>query len=69
MAFGNDMVVFFAMSEISEIGDYVSQGYGEPSPDRQNDMKLHPDGSFEVDEAATQVTIFARRALDTGDGF
>ena len=68
MAYGTDMVVFFAMSETSDFGDYNSAGYGEPNVDTQNDIKLHPDGSIEVDEAATQVTLFARRALDTGDG-
>ena len=67
MARGTDMAVFFADEQASSFGDYVSVGKGMPSKDRSVDLKAHPDGAVELDEAAGTVTIFARRALDTSD--
>ena len=45
----------------------MSQGRTEPRPDRTDDLKAHPDGSVELDEAAGTVTLFARREMDTVD--
>ena len=65
---GDDMVVFFANKANSSFGDYTSKGFKAPAEDTiKKDVKDHPDHSVDWDESAGTVTIFARRALDTGD--
>ena len=62
------MVVFFANKADSSFGDYKSKGFAAPAEDTTTkDVKAHPDHSVDWDESAGTVTIFARRALDTGD--
>ena len=68
MTAGDDMVVFFANKANSSYGDYKSTGFGAPTEDTTSkDVKAHPDHSVDWDESAGTVTIFARRALNTGD--
>ena len=61
----DDMVIFFADGADSYYEDYLSTGFGVPIKDNVQDIGAHPNGSVEVDGSV--VTVFARRALDTGD--
>ena len=45
----------------------MSAGRTEPRLDLNDDLKPHPGGSIELDEASGTVTLFARRALDTDE--
>ena len=66
MGRGGDMLVFFTDGEMSEFADYHSVGYAPPEQDSEQDLLAHPDRSIEFDGDG-RITLFARRALDTGD--
>ena len=68
MTFGGDMAVFFSNKRLGDeyaYGDYNSDGFGEPIPDRSNDLKDHPEGVQEI--AGGRRRMWVRRDLDTGD--
>ena len=67
MTKGDDMAVFFANGAVSSFEEYTSDGYSKPTKDAQQDLKAHPEQSVILDDTAGTVTMFARRALDTGD--
>ena len=60
------MLVFFTDGEMSEFADYHSVGYAPPEQDSEQNLLAHPDSSIEFDGEG-RITLFARRALDTGD--
>ena len=60
----DDIVVFHADGEQSYVKDYLSIGYASPVEDVLQD---YTDTSVDFDSADELVTVFVRRALDTGD--
>ena len=67
MAVKDDMVIFFANGDSSKSVDYTGIGTRAPVPDSTQNLKDHPDHNLDFDDVEQTVTIFARRALDTGD--
>ena len=61
----DDMVIFFAKGAESYYEDYISTGFRAPIKDNVQNLAAHPDHSVDLKDGV--VTVFARRALDTGD--
>ena len=66
MAQNADILAFFADGDNSSFGDYTSIGYQPPEIDSIQDLEAHPVNMVEKDPDG-RVTLFVRRALDTGD--
>ena len=64
---GDDIVVFHADGADSYFKDYLSRGKRAPFLEDKQNLLDHPDHNVEVDDSNQLVTVFARRALDTGD--
>ena len=67
MGSDDDMPIFFADGADSYFKDYTGVGYRAPGEDAEQNLLDHPDHNVDVDANTGIVTVFARRALDTGD--